>query len=95
MKNKLEELEKNNSPIQVAVVGIGKMGRSLTDRLLKINGMRPSLIVNRHIQKAVDSLLYLGIPEEKIEIVKSVSEFESANKALKFSVTDDFKIATE
>ena len=58
MKENLQRLEDNKTPIQVAVVGIGKMGRSLVDRLLKINGMRPSLIVNRDVEKAYNALLY-------------------------------------
>lgn len=94
MKENLQRLEDNKTPIQVAVVGIGKMGRSLVDRLLKINGMRPSLIVNRHVEKAYNALLYLGIPEEKISTVLSVEEFETAIKIGNFAVSDNFEIAT-
>lgn len=94
MKVNLQRLHDEGTPIEVAVVGIGKMGRSLVDRLLKINGMRPSLIVNRHVEKAYNALVYLGIPESEISIVSSVEEFEEANSKGNFSVTDNFEIAT-
>lgn len=95
MKVNLQRLHDEGTPIEVAVVGIGKMGRSLVDRLLKINGMRPSLIVNRHVEKAYNALVYLGIPESEISIVSSVEEFEEANSKGNFSVTDNFEIATD
>ncbi|MDO5028424.1 MAG: NAD(P)-dependent oxidoreductase [Bacillota bacterium] len=93
MKNTLEELEKINKPIQVAVVGIGKMGRSLVDRLLAMKGIRPALIVNRHIEKAYEALLYLGIAEDQIVKVFSADQVEAALKDGKFAVTDDFSVA--
>lgn len=93
MRNTLEELENNNNPIQIAVVGIGKMGRSLVDRLLAMKGMRPSLIVNRHIEKAYKALVYLGIKEEDIVKVYKASDFERALVENKYAITDDFSVA--
>lgn len=95
MKNNLEQLEKEGRPIQVAIIGIGKMGRSLVDRLLSMKGIRPSLIVNRHKEKAYDALLYLGIEKENIKEVDSIEEFETALKENKFSITDKLDIATK
>lgn len=93
MKLNLEKLDKENNPIKVAVVGIGKMGRSLTERLLAIKGMIPALIVNRHVEKAYKALVYLGIEEEKIKIINNVDEFEEAYKEGFFAVTDKYEIA--
>lgn len=93
MKNTLEKLEKEGSPILVSVVGIGKMGRSLVDRLLTLKGMRCSLVVNRHIEKAHKALIYLGIKEEDIISVKTVEEVEEAIKSEKFAITDDYNLA--
>lgn len=95
MKLTLEKLEEENKQIQVAIVGIGKMGRSLVDRILSMKGMTPSLIINRHIEKAHKALVYLGIDEEKIVEVNSVEEFENAIKNGNYAISDDFNIAVK
>lgn len=95
MKNELEKLEIEGNFIRVAVVGIGKMGRSLVDRLLSMEGMRPSLIINRHVEKAHKALVYLGIDEKDIVNVKTVEDFENTLKENKFAITDDYNIAVK
>lgn len=95
MKNALEKLDKEGSPIQVAVVGIGKMGRSLVDRLLTLKGMRPSLIVNRHLEKAYKALLYLGIEEKNIISVETIEEVEKTIAEGKYAITEDYELAVK
>ncbi len=95
MKKALKELEDSGSPINVAVVGIGKMGRSLVDRLLQMNGMRPSLIINRHIEKARKALEYLGIEKDDIIEIKSADELKKVIDNKKYAIADNYKIATE
>lgn len=95
MKNTLEKLEKEGSPIQVAVVGIGKMGRSLTDRLITLKGMRPAIIVNRHIEKAYKALTYLGIKDEDICFVKNTEELEDTIKNNKYAISNNYNLAVK
>lgn len=95
MKNALEKLENEGSPIEVAVVGIGKMGRSLVDRLLTLKGMRPALIVNRHLEKAHKALTYLGIEEENIVSAKNISDVEEAILNGKFAITENYELAVK
>ncbi len=95
MKLTLERLEKEDKQIKVAVVGIGKMGRSLVDRIFSMKGMEVSLIVNRHVEKAKNALIYLGIKEKDIVEVRSVEELKEANFTGKFAITDDFSLAVK
>lgn len=95
IKIELEQLEKNGNFIKVCVVGIGKMGRSLVDRLLIMKGIKPSLIVNRHIEKAHKALVYLGIDEKDIVEVRTVEELEKAIKENKYAITDDYLVGVK
>ena len=95
IKIELEKLEKNGDFIKVCVVGIGKMGRSLVDRLLIMKGIKPSLIVNRHIEKAHKALVYLGIDEKDIVEVRTVEELEKAIKENKYAITDDYLVGVK
>ena len=55
MNKKLNELAKQNKPIRVAIVGAGKMGKGLINQMSRIKGMIPSLVVNRHREKAIEA----------------------------------------
>ncbi len=53
LDTKLAELEKNNTPIRVGLIGAGTAARSFANQLLKMrNGMRLSAIANRRVSQA-------------------------------------------
>lgn len=95
MKKDLEKLENENSPINVALVGVGKMGRSLLDRLIRMKGMNPSLIVNRHVERAFNALVYLGVDEKNIKKVNTIEEYEYAFENDYYAITDKYEIAVK
>ena len=47
--------EARNQPVRTAVIGAGFMGRGLVYQLSKMPGMRPSLVVNRTVDKAIQA----------------------------------------
>ncbi len=93
MADKLQRLEEENKSIQVAIVGMGKMGTSLVDRILKIKGMEPALIINRNNQTTRESLMALNVAEDAIGAVETLEELEDNIKARKISVTTDFTLS--
>lgn len=95
MYNDLNQLEKENKPIHVAIMGIGKMGKSLTDRLLKIPGMRPSLIINRNVDRARRALEDLGIPSEDIVEINSQNQVEELINENKYAISNNYSHATK
>ncbi len=82
MSNLLQDLEKRQregTPISVAVVGAGQMGRGLVASLGSIPGMTPALVVDKEIGLAEECLINAGIARHNIEMA---SDSESASRLL-------------
>jgi predicted homoserine dehydrogenase-like protein len=54
--------------IKVAVSGIGSMGRGISLQLEAMPGLKPSILVNRTIEKAVEAWVLSGVPRDEIVI---------------------------
>lgn len=61
---RLEQLESAGTPIRVALVGAGFMGRGLTNQIVNsVPGMTLSVIVNRTVDKGVNAYAEAGIDD--------------------------------
>ncbi len=74
MNKKLNELLKRGKEIKVSIIGAGKMGKGLINQMSRIDGMIPSLVVNRHVDKAIDALISSGVPREDIVETNSLKD---------------------
>lgn len=69
MFRELERRENAGQIIQVGVVGTGSMGRGIAGAVNVTKGMRPALLANRTVERAIDTYLALGA--DRSEIVTS------------------------
>ncbi|MEM7790164.1 MAG: SAF domain-containing protein [Verrucomicrobiota bacterium] len=77
LDKKLEERERENRPIQVAIVGAGEMSIGLVNQIERYTpGMRTAVIYNRTIQRAEQAYQTSGV--EVVSKVSSASELELA-----------------
>lgn len=66
LPHKLSELEKENRPIRIGIVGVGKMGAGLTVLLNRMKGMRVVALAELEVEKAIKIFQETGIPQKKI-----------------------------
>jgi predicted homoserine dehydrogenase-like protein len=83
LKTRLQSLEKE---INVAVIGIGSIGKGLVYQVNATPGMRPVAIADIHIQKAIDCIEWLGL---EYQIVDSLPALNQAIEQGKVAVTDN------
>lgn len=95
MNKKLKELSSRGKEIKVSIVGAGKMGKGLINQMSRIDGMTPSLVVNRHIEKAVNALLSSGISKEDIVETESLKDANYYLEKGKFVVSENIELATK
>ena len=95
INTKLKELEENNNPIRVSIVGAGLMGKGLVSQLMLVKGMVPSLVVSHKIQDTIEAYTLAGIARDDIKIAKSLEEINLALEENKYVVTDTTEYATK
>jgi predicted homoserine dehydrogenase-like protein len=84
---RLEQLEAAGTPIRVALVGAGFMGRGLTNQIVNsVPGMTLSVIVNRTVAKGVDAYAGAGIDDA---VAADGAALAGALEAGRPVVTDD------
>ena len=62
----LERRERQDRPVRIGVVGAGYFGSGIVRRSLKIVGLRPSIVANRTLDKAIDALQKAGLTSDNI-----------------------------
>jgi len=98
IKTRLEELEKNKTPICIAVIGAGETdtgqrGSTLIEQIERIPGMTPLIVVDDSLSEALNSYKKSGITEKTIEIAKEISGATKAISQGKRVVSKNFDIA--
>ncbi|TJX13258.1 NAD(P)-dependent oxidoreductase [Tissierella creatinini] len=88
LNRKLKELEENNSPIKVSLVGAGLMGKGLVSQLMLVKGIMPSLVVSHKIRDAVEAYTLAGVSRDDIKVARSLEEINVALEKNQFVVTD-------
>lgn len=88
-------MAKEDKPIKVAIVGAGKMGKGLINQMSRINGMEPSLVINRNGDKGVRALMSAGIPREEIIFTNSLKEIDHQLEKGKYVVSEYMDLAAK
>lgn len=95
MNKKLNELLDKGKEIKVSIIGAGKMGKGLINQMSRINGMIPSLVVNRHIDKAIEALISSGISRDEIVETDSLKDANYYLEKGRFVVSENIELATK
>ncbi|MCR2045398.1 SAF domain-containing protein [Anaerosalibacter massiliensis] len=95
MNKELARLEKEGTPIKVAIVGAGKMGKGLVNQMSRIRGMLPALVINRNAEKAINALLSAGIKKDDMVISNSLKKINFALEKGKYVISEDIDIAAK
>src|SRR5262249_46364834 len=86
--NELRMLQKNGTPIRVAIVGAGFMCQGLTNQIVNsVPGMRVVAISNRKVQRALDVYRYSGVHD--VVIAETQQQLDSALESDRAAVTED------
>ena len=90
---KLAKLEEQGTPIQVALIGAGQMGKDIVAQVAGMLGMRIAVVVDLKTETAVEAYTLSGYKGEIVE----TDDLEIASKAIaegKKVATTNFEIAT-
>ncbi len=90
-------MAKENKSIKVAIVGAGKMGgKGLINQMSRINGMEPSLVINRNGgEKGIKALISAGIPKEDIVFTNSLETINFQLEKGKYVVSEYTDLAAK
>lgn len=75
---RLRQQESEGNLIGVAVVGMGFVGRGLAYQLSITPGMRPALLVNRTVERAVDAYCNLGYEPSDVLVSREPERLQQA-----------------
>ena len=90
----LEELQRQNKPIRVGMIGAGFMGRGIALQIVAyVKGMQLVAISNRTLSSAERAYREAGI--EEITPVSTTSQLEESIKRGKYAVTEDPSLICE
>ncbi len=97
LKTKLEDLERDNSPIRIGVVGAGETdtgqrGATLIEQIEGVPGITTRIVADSSINEAIDSFKKGGIAEREIEVAKDIFQAAAAITGGKRVVTQNFDI---
>ena len=87
--DKLKARQERGQIIGVGVVGAGQMGKGMTAQLNLVCGMKPVIVADHTMQKAVDAYRYAGIDDSDIAQAKTLDEANSFAERGKFVATDN------
>jgi len=86
---RLQQLEADGNPIHVGLVGCGQMGSGLVHVTNQIVGMDTVAISDIDVNRPLDTLKTMGVPESEICVTNKLGEAEDALRAGKYLVTED------
>ncbi len=93
LNKKLIMRSESGNTINVAVIGIGQMGKGLVSQMSLMKGMRPAILCDHTVQKAIDAYMLANISKEDIVTANTYDEAQRAVENGKFAVCDDFETA--
>jgi len=91
----LQQLEAQNNPIRVGLVGCGQMGSGLVHVTHQMVGMNTMAISDLDVNRPLATLKTMGVPEPEICATNKLGEAEDALRAGKYLVTGDALLLTK
>ena len=93
INKKLQQLDEKGEKIKVALVGSGLMGKGMVSQMMLMKGIRPSLVIDRHPERAIEAYTLAGVNREDILVSNSLEDINSAIEEDKFVVCEYSDIA--
>lgn len=90
---KLEALAQAGTPIHVALIGVGQMGRDIVAQISEMQGMVCDIAVDIRTETVVSAFRESGFPAEKIAVAHTLEEVEAALSDGKVVAADDYRLA--
>ena len=87
--HRLRQLEAEGKQVRVGLVGCGQMGSGLAHVLSRTPGMYSAAISDIDVQRPLNVLKEIGLPETEICIANNVGEAEDGLRRGKYIVTED------
>jgi len=91
----LEELEEIGTPIGMGLVGAGQMGRGLVSQLFLMKGIKPCVVCDGVIERAIEAYKFAGVDEDDIRVAESAGEAQEASESGYYVVTPDVSVVAE
>jgi predicted homoserine dehydrogenase-like protein len=85
-------MHQNGESIKTAIVGAGQMGKALVSQLARMNGIEPSLLVNRHMDRAKEAFRIAGVDENRIFVTNSAARADDAIAHGKYVLSENFDL---
>lgn len=89
LHKQLEELESSSETISIAIIGAGRMGRSIAIGSKQINGIDVTAIADIQIDRARDTFSEIGHSREQLETVETESNGDRVRSNDRYIVTDN------
>ncbi len=89
---KLKIMHENGKYIRTAIVGAGQMGKGLVSQLAYLKGFKPSLLINRHIEKAIEAFSIAGVNKENLIITNNAAKANDEIRKGKYVLCEDIDI---
>lgn len=93
LSERLAAREAEGRPIQIALVGCGRIGTALVNQISQIAGMRIAVIAEPIVERANAALIANGI--ERPKVVSDADQVVAAMRSFLSVITPDFRIAIE
>ena len=91
----LQQLEAEDDPIRIGLVGCGQMGSGLVHVTNQIPGMNTLAISDVDVSRPLHTLQKLKVPKSEICVTNKLGEAEDALNAGKFVVTENALLLTQ
>ena len=92
---RLRERAATGSPIRVGLVGCGQMGSGLVHVINQIVGMETAAIADLNVNRPLETLKSLDVPESRVCITNDRGEAEDALQEAQIVVTEDAVLLSE
>lgn len=100
LTTKLQDLERNKSPIYIGIAGAGETDTGekssvLIEQIENMPGITPLIVADSSVNKAISVLKESGIPESKIEITEDIAQAAKATAEGRRVATENFDLVAK
>ncbi len=94
LREDFERLYNENKEIKVAIIGVGQMGRSLVTQMIKIKGIKPTVIVDHKAERIEKVFESINFDKSKYDFADTVEKADTLTDSDIIVVSEDDRIAT-
>ena len=87
--DRLENLQADDQPIQVGIIGAGTFGTQIITRICQMQGMRIAASADLIMERGAAALQTGGVPQDAITVCDTPASINDAMRQRQFAVTDD------